>query len=379
MRKITRKWFGSMMAVCLAATSLAACGGSSGGSGTTAAPAEATTAAAKTTAAAAESEAGSEEKPEGKEGGYKIGWSTIYLTPSWMQETSGLMDACIEKYKSEGVISEYSIANADGDTSAQISQIENMIAEGYDAIILDSGSSDALNQVVEKATSQGVVVVNFDSLVTTDKVTCRIGTSDAEYGRLCAQWLVDTLDGKGNIIVFSGPAGVAVSDGRESGAMEVLEKYPDINIITTLHSEYNSAPAMEVLNPVLDANDVDGICALGGSLASASLTAVLDKGLDMIPICGENYNGFLRQWADLVDDGFESFAVCQPNWLGVLAVEQSIRILNGEDYEQDVVVPIPPIDNSNLSDFVPNDYADDWYPIADITEEEIQKFLTPGA
>lgn len=378
MKKITRKWLGSMAALCLAAGSLAGCGGSSD-TGTAAAPAQtnAATEALETTAAGADAE--EKEASSGKEGGYKIGWSTIYLTPSWMQETSGLMDACIEKYKADGVIGSYSIANADGDTSVQISQIENMIAEGYDAIILDAGSSDALNQVVEKAVSQGVIVVNFDSLVTTDKVTCRIGTSDVEYGKLCAQWLIDTLGGKGNIIVFSGPAGVAVSDGREKGAMEVLEQNPDINIITTLHSEYNSAPAMEVLNPVLDANEVDGICALGGSLASASLTAVLDKGLDMIPICGENYNGFLRQWSDLVDDGFESFAVCQPNWLGVLAVEQSIRILNGEDYDQDVVVPIPAIDNNNLSEFVPNDYSDDWYPIADITEDQIQKYLTPGA
>ena len=219
MKKITRKWLGSMTALCLAAVSLAACGGGSSNSGTTAAPAQ-TNAATETTAAGADAE--TKEASTGKEGGYKIGWSTIYLTPSWMQETSGLMDACIEKYKAEGVISDYTIANADGDTSVQISQIENMIAEGYDAIILDAGSSDALNQVVEKATSQGVIVVNFDSLVTTDKVTCRIGTSDVEYGRLCAQWLVDTLGGKGNIIVFSGPAGVAVSDGREKGAMEIL-------------------------------------------------------------------------------------------------------------------------------------------------------------
>lgn len=323
--------------------------------------------------------AASAEESSAAEGGYKIGWSTIYLTPSWMQETTALMDAYVEQYKEEGVISEYTIANADGDTSTQISQIENMIAEEYDAIILDAGSSDALNQVVEKATSQGIPVINFDSLVTTDAVTCRIGTSSVEYGRLCAQWLVDTLGGEGDIVVFSGPAGVAVSDEREQGAMEVLEQYPDINIITTLHSEYNSAPAMEALNPVLDANEVDGICALGGSLASASLTALLDKGLDLIPVCGENYNGFLKTWSDNIENGFQSFAVCQPNWLGVLAIEQSVRILNGEDYDQDVVVPIPTIDNDNLSEFVPNDYADDYYPIADITEEQIAEYLTPAA
>lgn len=370
MKKNLKKQIAGVMTACLMATSLAACGSS----------ASDTTTAEETGAKAESNSTGQENSGEtGSEGGgYKIGWSTIYLTPSWMQETNGLMEEYVEQYKQSGVISEYTVANADGDTSTQISQIENMIAEGYDAILLDAGSSDALNQVVEKAVDEGIVVVNFDSLVTTDKVTCRIGTSDEEYGRLCAQWLVDTLGGKGDIIVFSGPAGVAVSEGREKGAMAVLEENPDINIITTLHSEYNSAPAMEVLNPVLDANEIDGICALGGSLASASLTAVLNKGIDLIPICGENYNGFLRQWSDNVDNGFESFAVCQPNWLGILAIEQSVRILNGEEYEQDVTVPIPTINNDNLSDFVPNDYSDDWYPIADITAEQIEEYLTPA-
>lgn len=345
-----------------AAGSLAACGAAS--SGTSAAASTSAPASAAGSAAAAGT-------------GYKMGWSTIYLTPSWMQETSGLMDTRINMYKQSGVISDYTVANADGDTSTQISHIENMIAQKYDAIILDAGSSDALNEVVKKATDAGIIVVNFDSLVTSDAVTCRIGTSSEEYGAQCAEWLCKTLNNKGNIIVFSGPAGVAVSDDREKGAMGVLEKYSDIKIITTLHSEYNSAPAMEALSPVLDANQVDGICALGGSLASASLTTVVNKGIDLIPICGENYNGFLKTWAGLVDKGFQSFAVCQPNWLGTLAVEQCVRILNGEPYDQDVVVPIPSIDNSNLSDFVPNEYPDDWYPIADITEDQIKEYLTP--
>ena len=95
MKKITRKWLGSMAALCLAAGSLAGCGGSSD-TGTAAAPAQtnAATEALETTAAGADAE--EKEASSGKEGGYKIGWSTIYLTPSWMQETSGLMDACIE-------------------------------------------------------------------------------------------------------------------------------------------------------------------------------------------------------------------------------------------------------------------------------------------
>lgn len=319
------------------------------------------------------------DNPGGETTGYKIGWSTIYLTPSWMQQTKGMLDERAEYWKEKGVVSEYTIANANGDTSMQISQIENMISQGYDAIILIAGSSTALNPVVEKCAEQGVVVVNIDSLVTTDKVTSTINTSATEYGEVCAQWMADKLGGKGKIIMFSGPAGVQVSDERQSGAESILANYPDIEVVTTLNSEYNEAPALEIINPVLDANpDIDGILALGGAQASASLKAMQEKGIN-VPLTGENYNAFLKNWADLQDEGFTSIALGQPNWLGVLAMDQCIRILNGEDYEKDIIVPIPQITDDNLSEFVPNDMPDDGYPVADITEEDIAEFLAPKA
>lgn len=310
------------------------------------------------------------------EGGYKVAWSTIYLTPSWMQQTKDMFETRAEKWKSEGVISKYTIANANGDTSQQIAQIENLIAQDYDALILIAGSSTALNTVVEKAYNSGMVIVNMDSLVTTDKVTSKINTSQVEYGELCAEWMMESINGKGKIIVFNGPAGVSVSDERNRGAKKILSAYPDIEVVAELNSEYNEGPAMDVIMPALDANsDIDGIIALGGSLASASLKAVQSKDMDLLPITGENYNAFLKGWHGLISEGFSSIAVGQPNWLMKLSVDQCIRALQGKEVNPNIIVPIPIITNGNIDDFVPNDFADDGYPVSDITEEEIEKYL----
>ncbi|MEM1484330.1 substrate-binding domain-containing protein [Oscillospiraceae bacterium PP1C4] len=363
------KWL-KVLALSLAVAmsiSLAACSSS---------PAASSAPAAETSGA----EASTEAAPQSKEGGYKIGWSTIYLTPSWMQQTKAMMDERVEHWKAQGIISEYTIANANGDTSTQISQIENMISQGYDAIILIAGSSTALNTVVDKCAAQGVVVVNIDSLVTTDKVTCTINTSATEHGQLCAQWLVDKIGGKGEIVLFNGPAGVAVSDERQAGAQSVLAKYPDVKVVANLNTEYNEAPALEAINPVLDTNpNIAGILSLGGAMSSASLKAIEEKGMNMIPITGENYNAFMKNWDRLKAKGFSSFAVGQPNWLGVLAVDQCVRILNGDAYEKEILVPLPQFTDDNLSKFVPNDLADDGFTIAKITEDEITKYLTPKA
>lgn len=308
--------------------------------------------------------------------GYKIGWSTIYLTPSWMQQTNALMEERADHWKKEGILADFTVANANGDTSQQIAQIENMISKGYDAIIICAGSSTALNNVINKADAEGVVTINFDSLVTTDKVTSKINTSQVEYGKICAEWLAEEIGGKGDIIIMNGPAGVAVSDERNQGAKEVLKKYPDINVITELNTEYNEGPAMNAVKPVLDANsNLKGILSLGGSQSSAALKAVQEKGMDLIPITGENYNMFLKAWADVKDKGFSSLCVSQPNWLGVLSIDQAIRAIKGDKVEKEVVVPIPQITNDNLSEYVPNDLPDDGFPIKDITQEQIDEIL----
>jgi ribose transport system substrate-binding protein len=311
-----------------------------------------------------------------KTGGYKVAWSTIYLTPSWMQQTRAMIEDRINKYKAAGIVSDFFIANANGDTSQQIAQIENIIARKYDALILIAGSSTALNTVVEKAHDVGMVIVNVDSLVTTDAVTSKINTSSVSWGEDCAQWVADRLGGKGNVIIFNGPAGVSVADERRTGAHNVLAKYPNITVLAELYSEYNEGPAMDVIMPALDANkNVDAIIALGGAQASASLKALQSKNMNLVPITGENYNAFLKEWAELRSKGFSSFCVGQPNWLGTLAVEQCVRALEGQRVNPNVIVPLPVVNDDNLREYVPNKFANDGFPIKDLTEDEINAFL----
>src|SRR2546421_6836842 len=78
----------------------------------------------------------------------KVGWSTIYLTPSWMQETLKLMQADATQLQKVGKITGLQVFNANGDTSQQIAQIQAMIQQKYNVIIVDAGSSTALNPVI---------------------------------------------------------------------------------------------------------------------------------------------------------------------------------------------------------------------------------------
>ncbi len=308
----------------------------------------------------------------------KVGWSTIYLTPSWMQQTQKLLNDRVGQLKSSGDVDSYKEFNANGDTSQQLAQIRSMVQQKYDVILVDAGSSDALNVVLEDAVAAGITVVNFDSLVSTDKVV-RVGTDQAKWGEMLATWLVKQLGGKGDVIAFNGPAGVAVSEDRWKGAKKVFDANPGIKVVSNINSEYNIAPAAQTFTAAYAAHqNVDGVFAQGGALAAAALQTIIKQNGKLIPVTGENYNGFLKMWQAQKPKGFSSLATAQPNYLAIIALDAGVKKAHGETVPQNIDVPLPSITDDNLQQWVKTSQPDDYYPITVPPQSELDALISKG-
>jgi ribose transport system substrate-binding protein len=300
-------------------------------------------------------------------GPLKVGWSTIYTTPSWMTETQNEIEAEIERLRGLGMEIEFQVFDANGDTATQIAQIQTMIDQQYDIALLIAGSATALDQVVAQAHEAGVIVVNWDSLVTTDELTAKVNTDQDQWGQMTAQWLVDQLGGSGSILAINGPAGISVSEARWAGAQKVFEQNPGIEIVGTANIEYNEAPALTEMASLLAAHpDVDGIWHQAGAHASASLKTLQQMGLPLIPMTGENFNAYLKQWCALLEQGFTSFATAQVNYMAVISLDLAIQAKAGQETPFYVNVPLPEITDENVCEWASDELPDDWYAIPEV-------------
>ena len=306
-----------------------------------------------------------------------VGWSTIYTTPSWMTETQNEIEDEIERLRELGLEIDFQVFDANGDTATQIAQIQTMIDQNYDIILLIAGSATALDQVVEQANEAGVIVVNWDSLVTTDQLTAKVNTDQEQWGRMTAEWLVDQLGGEGEILAINGPAGISVSEARWAGAQEVFEQNPDIEIVGTANIEYNEAPAFTEMASLLAAHpNVDGIWFQAGAHASAGLKTLQQMGLPLIPMTGENFNAYLKQWCELTDEGFSSFATAQVNYMAVISLDLAIQAKAGETTPNFVNVPLPRITDENVCEWASDELPDDWYAIPEIPDpDEVDQII----
>lgn len=302
------------------------------------------------------------------EQGYTIGLSHFSVENSWRVQ----MVAEAEYAASQDErISRFIVTNSEGSAEKQVSDVEDLIARGVDAIIISAANPRALVPTVARARREGIVVVDFDNLIDTDQVTSRVVVDQRDFGRVQAEWLVDQLGGSGRIVAFNGMEGTQISADRFGGAKSVFDRYPDIEIIQTVYAAWDYAQAKRAMESILAAHPrIDGVWSQGGAMSEAVVETYLERGLEPPPVTGEDGNGFLKIWKAVSEQypSWSSIATSMPTWVSVQALEIAVQALEGDDVPDVYEIPIPTITQDTLDDYVKPDLPNSYWTNSKLPE-----------
>ena len=92
--------------------------------------------------------------------------SNSYAGNTWRQQMLKTWDAASKQALDQHIIAKAGVVNSNNSAPQQASQIENMILQGWQAIVVDAASPTALNGVIQEACDAKITVVVFDSLAT---------------------------------------------------------------------------------------------------------------------------------------------------------------------------------------------------------------------
>ena len=139
---------------------------------------------------------------------HKIFLSMSYIGNDWQAEAANMVKAmAAHKSLADKVSLEVQVAGPNA--QRQIQQINAMVQAGAEAIVVFPISPTALNQVVKSACDKGVKIFAYDAEIT-EPCAYNVHIDQEEAGRKPAEWLVEKLGGKGNIIVITGVPGTSV-------------------------------------------------------------------------------------------------------------------------------------------------------------------------
>ncbi len=161
----------------------------------------------------------------------RIALSNNYAGNSWRQAMLTSWETVTGPAVEAGIVAAAdAFTTAENSATEQAAQIQNMILEGYDAIVLNAASPTALNGAVAEACAAGIVVVSFDGIVT-EPCAYRIAVDFKEMGRIQVEYLAGRLPEGGNLLEIRGLAGVFVDDEISAGIHAGVEQFPQFTIV----------------------------------------------------------------------------------------------------------------------------------------------------
>ncbi|MDY8107963.1 ABC transporter substrate-binding protein [Fulvimarina sp. 2208YS6-2-32] len=283
--------------------------------------------------------------------GKSIALSNNYAGNSWRQAMIESWEETTSKAVEEGVVgSADAFTTAENSATEQAAQLQNMILQGYDAIVLNSASPTALNGAVKEACDAGITVVSFDGVVT-EPCAWRIAVDFKKMGTDQIDYLAKRYPDGGKLLEIRGLPGTSVDEEIHAGIVEGVKNHPNFEVVREVQGDWTQTVAQKSVASVLPSlPDVVGVVTQGGDGYGAA-EAFKAAGREVPTIIMGNRSDELGWWKEQKDaNGYETFSQSIAPGVSTLAFWVAQAILDGKDVPKDLVVPTLRIDQDGLAE-----------------------------
>jgi inositol transport system substrate-binding protein len=178
------------------------------------------------------------------------------------------------------------------ESALQISQVENLISRGVDAIILVPVSNAALAQTINQCQEAGVKLVIANLMPDEEdlaRIDAYVGSESIDAGLIQAEWVAEALGGEGNVGILVGDMGLEVARMRTQGNKDVFAQHPGIQVVRELEGQWDRGNAITIVENWLSSSigdDLDAIVANNDEMAIGAFFAARQVGRDDLIIAG---------------------------------------------------------------------------------------------
>ncbi|MDE0530262.1 MAG: TMAO reductase system periplasmic protein TorT [Albidovulum sp.] len=236
--------------------------------------------------------------------------------------------------------------------NTQISQIEDCVARGAEAVVIGAISFDGMNNLVGEIRSKGIPVIDVINGISSPELSAKSLVSFGEMGYKAGEHIAKLHpagSGKVQVAWFPGPPGAGWVEAGNAGFQEAVAG-SDIEVVDTKYGDTGKEIQLKLVEDTLEAfPDINYIVGTSPTV-EASISLLRSRGLtDQISLLAYYFTpGVYRgiQRGQVMAAPTDS-AVVQ----GRVAIDQAVRILEGKPYEKHVGPALYVIDSNNIDTF----------------------------
>lgn len=234
----------------------------------------------------------------------------------------------------------------------QIRHMEDAIVSKVDAIVVVPSDSKGIVPGIEKANRAGIPVMTSNTRAFGGKFIGFAGAPNEEAAYIVAKTFLETLGGKGNVIILEGVPGAQTAIDRKTGIDRAIKESPNVKVLTSQTARFSRVEGMRVMeNLLVQFPKIDGVICANDEMALGAIEAIdAAKRLKDIKVAGfDGNNDAIRSIAEgrLVVTGAQ-----RPDAQAYWSVLATFMFLEGYPVPKEIFVPCPPVDKSNVGEYL---------------------------
>ncbi|MGD2078081.1 MAG: ABC transporter substrate-binding protein [Chloroflexota bacterium] len=231
----------------------------------------------------------------------------------------------------------------------QVEMVQAALDKDPDALCLAALDTQALIPLLERAQSEGIPVIGFDSGVDSDIPVATAATDNIAAAATAADKMAELIGGSGQVAVIVHDQTSQTGIDRRDGFVNQMEsEYPDIEIVDIQYGGGDQLKSTDLAKAIIQAHpDLKGFFGANEGSIIGVLNAVAEMGKEgEIVVIGYDSG---QQQIDAIKAGTEAGAITQdPIGIGYKCVEAAVMTLNGEQVSETIDTGFHWYDASNV-------------------------------
>jgi len=251
----------------------------------------------------------------------------------------------------QGVTISFEGPENESQVDKQMEMLQAALDKNPQAICFAALDSKAAVPLLEKAQSEGIPVVGFDSGVDSDIPVATAATDNIAAAALAADKMAEAIgsSGKVGVIVHDQTSRTGI-DRRDGFINRMKEEYPDVEIVGPQYGGGDQLKSTDLAKAMIQANpDIKGFFGANEGSAIGVVNAVNELNLSgKLVVIG--YDSGQAQ-IDAINSGLMLGAITQnPIGIGAKCVEAAVKAINGEQVEKNIDTGFFWYDKTNIND-----------------------------
>ena len=228
------------------------------------------------------------------------------------------------------------VVDAGDDTAKQASDIEDLISKKITVLIVNPVDSDAVAPSVQAAKDAGIKVIAVDRAVNGVDIESTIASDNVAGAKMATEYLLEQVGKDAKVAELEGVPGASAAIDRGKGFHEIADE--NFDVVAKQTANFNRAEGLDVMENILQSNpDIVGVFAHNDEMALGAIEAIKSANKD-IKVVGFDATDDAKAAVEKGD--LLATVEQQPDLMGKQAVENAIKLINGDKIEAEIPVEV---------------------------------------